>query len=245
MNSIENNTEELTTCILCGDDLVQLDEPVSAHCDFCGQYSTSSNRCDSGHFICDNCFNISLIDYIKRICLKYQDTDPIGLAVDLMNSPVVMLHGSEHHFIVPAVLLTCVANALDIKDSLSEKLELAEKRCYSEIPTLCNFNKGLCGAAMGTGIFLSIFNNQTNATDDEWSLSNSIVSASLKKISENISHRCCKRDTYISLQAAVEFLKEKYAIDLTMSEARCTFSLRNHTCRREECNYYNMSFSLV
>jgi hypothetical protein len=88
---------------------------------------------------------MSLIDYIKRICLKYNDTDPIGLAVDLMNSPIVMMHGPEHHFIVPAVLLTCVANATEKTENLAQNLDIAEKRAFSEIPEICNFSKGLCG----------------------------------------------------------------------------------------------------
>jgi hypothetical protein len=239
------NPDELTTCILCGDELVKLEESISRNCDFCGKYSNINNRCYCDHYICDDCLNISIFEFIRKKCLNYYETDPIGLAVEIMNSPVIMIHGAEHHFIIPAVLLTCVANALDARENLPEQLEITKERILNEVPIVCNFDLGLCGAAMGTGIFLSIYNNQSAATEDEWSLSNDIVASSLKKISDNISHRCCKRDTYLSLQAAAEYLKEKYAIELTLSEARCTFSLRNMTCRREECNYYNMSFSLV
>jgi len=126
MNSMKINPEKLTTCILCGDELIRLDEPITTQCDFCGKYSTSSNRCAEGHYLCDNCLEIPLIDYIKRICLKYNDTDPIALAVDLMSSPVIMMQGPEHHFIVPAVLLTCVANSLENTDDLAQKLDIAE-----------------------------------------------------------------------------------------------------------------------
>jgi len=100
-------------------------------------------------------------------------------------------------------------------------------------------------SSFGNWNFLKHFQWQEPGDDDEWSLSHQIVASSLKHIAESIDHRCCKRDTYLSLQAAAEFLKDKYAIDLPLSEARCTFSLRNQNLREEECNFYNLSYSLV
>lgn len=163
-----------------------------------------------------------------------------------MNSPQVRMHGPEHHFIVPAVLITCVNNLAGRSlEELQKKLDIAEIRSISETPDHCQYALGSCGAAMGTGVFLSIYTNRTPETEDEWSLMNSIIAKCQKNIADAGGPRCCKRDTYISLETAVDFLKERFSIELEKSQGKCTFSLRNPTCKHEDCTFYNLSNSLV
>jgi hypothetical protein len=239
------NSSELKTCFICGDDLHKLDAPKEIHCDFCGRTKTSSMNCDSGHYICDSCIETPITEHVKQKCLSYKGDSPIELAVMIMDSPIIKMHGPEHHFIVPAVLLTCIANKTGKQDELSEKLEIAERRAKAETPNVCNYSIGTCGAAIGTGVFLSIFMDRENQHEDAWSITNLIVAESLKLVAESDGPRCCKRDTYISLEAAIGFLHDRFAVDLPISQARCTFSMRNRTCQHEECTYYNIGFSLV
>jgi hypothetical protein len=239
-NSAENND-----CILCGDKVTTLKVPVNTHCDFCGKTKLTSHECESSHFLCDDCFNIPVIELIKSKCLKYNGTDPIELAIEIMNSPSVKMHGSEHHFIVPAVLLTCINNQKENPENIKEKLDKAEKRAAEETTAVCSHNVGTCGAAIGTGVFLSMFLNREHVHDDAWSLSNHIIADSLKRIAEHGGPRCCKRDTYFSLQTSIDYLNEHFALQLKQSEPKCTFSLRNKSCGLEQCAFYNMSNSLV
>lgn len=246
MASEETYLTEIKSCILCGDELHSLDYPVETICDYCGKRIKCSTQCENSHYICDTCIKIPANDFIKNVCLKYNDTDPIALAVEIMNTPIIRMFGPEHHFIVPAVLITVVFNKQKrSKDELKDILNIVEQRAINEAPAHCSYNLNQCGAAIGAGIFLSIFMEQSLSTEDEWSLSNQFVAHCLKKVAESGGPRCCKRDTYLSLEGAVEFLKEKFAIELPLCEAKCTFSARNNSCGHENCSFYNLSNSLV
>jgi hypothetical protein len=237
--------EEKNTCILCGDDLNLLENKINNRCDFCGKTTEVTHQCNSYHYICDECLNVGPFEFVKQKCKEYQGIDPIELAVSIMNSPTVRMHGPEHHFIVPAVLLTCVYNLQGKQALLNDKLEIAYKREVNESPQFCEYNSGYCGAAIGSGIFLSIFTDEVIDQHTEWSLTNTQIAESLTRVAKSGGPRCCKRDTYISIQSAIDFLRDKYAIDLPKSEAKCTFSMRNRSCKREDCEYFNISFDMV
>jgi hypothetical protein len=197
------------------------------------------------HFVCEKCSNITPFQFIKSKCINYRGNDPIALAIEIMNSPIIKMRGPEHHFIVPAVLLTCTHNLSGNPADLNAKLELVEKKVLNEIQSNCTWSFGNCGAAIGTGIFLSLFENLNSETDSEWYSSNSIIAESLRRVAESHAPRCCKRDTYISLETAAEFLLTKYNIHLPLSEGRCTFSLRNNSCGKEDCEFYNIGYSIA
>lgn len=184
-------------------------------------------------------------EYIKEECLKFKGEDPIALAVKIMNSDYINMHGPEHHFIVPAVLLTCVYNHKKSENNLKAGLDLAEIRAEKETPRKCEFSKGTCGAAIGSGMFLNMLTDRTADMEDEWALDKELSGRAIKAILDHPGPRCCKRDTYLTIHESVKFLKEKFEIDLPDSEAKCTFSLRNESCGHEECVFYNLKFSLV
>ncbi len=232
-------------CILCGEDLHKLDKQVEMHCDFCGKTEVISYFCNNEHSICDNCLKITPEEFVKTVCLKHKGIDPNALAVELMNSPVIPMHGSVHHFIVPAVMLTCTMNLQGKTELLEEKLDTTLERVFAETPSQCEYSQGTCGAAQGATVFLSMFLDRDLNSEDEWSPSKILTSNCLKLIAEHGGPRCCKRDTYFSIKATVEFLKDSFSIELPVSEAKCTFSLRNKSCGREECVYYNLANSLV
>lgn len=239
------NSADNISCILCGDRVVALKTAIETHCDFCGKIKHTTHQCESSHFLCDDCYNIPVNEMIKLKCLKYKGINPIELAIDIMNSPSVKMHGTEHHFIVPAVLLTCVNNMKEKPENIAEKLDIAEERAMAETPDVCRFHDGFCGAAIGTGVFLSMFLDREHIHDDAWSLNNQIISETLKRIKEHGGPRCCKRDTYFSLLTSIEYLNEHFAFELNQSEPKCTFSLRNKSCGLEQCIFYNMTNSLV
>jgi hypothetical protein len=236
---------ESTVCIVCGDSLNRMSEGIVAKCDYCGKEGRVSHECRSMHIICDDCIAMPIIDYVKKICLSHAGADPISLAVEIMNSPMIKMQGVEHHFIVPAVMLTCTYNLFGAPIDLDQALEIAEHRAQCETPDECSFHAGNCGAAKGAGIFLSMYLDRDPQSEDMWSLTNSLTHAALKKIADYPGPKCCKRDTYLTIQAVVEFLKEKFNLDIPIVEAKCTFSLRNPTCGREECLFFNVANMLV
>lgn len=236
---------EINTCIMCGEELHSPDKVRDVRCDFCGEVKSVFTECTNTHCLCKDCMALTPVEFVKSMCLKYKGIDPIELAVDIMNSPVIKMHGAEHHFIVPAVLLTCLHNLQQSTESLADKIAIVERRAALETPDKCSYNLATCGAAIGTGVFLSVYLHRELADEDEWSMSNVIVAESLKKVAESGGPRCCKRDTYLSLSTAANFIRERFALELPLSQAKCTFSLRNKTCKHEECEFYNLSNSLV
>ncbi len=233
------------TCILCGEIANKPDHEFKTRCDVCGKYARAALICNGNHAICENCVNIPTEIFIQNACLQYEGTDPMVLLVDIMNSPKVRMHGPEHHYIVPATLLTCVANYEGKRDELEEKLQQLVLRVRDESPSSCTFRAGVCGAAIGTGIFLSMYLGRDASIDDEWSQTNKIVADSLSNVLDTPGPRCCKRDSYLSVIASANFLRDRFAIDLPLSVGKCTFSARNKSCGHEECNFYSITNSLV
>ncbi|MGB9771383.1 MAG: DUF5714 domain-containing protein [Candidatus Kapaibacteriota bacterium] len=239
---IEQTSENV--CLVCGNDIIPLSQPAELVCSFCGKSSIATEVCIENHFVCDECSHLDAKQIVKAICLKSDKTDPIDLAKEIMASPAIRMHGPEHHFITPAVLLTAMANLMGEKQNLSQNIELAENLAIKVAPT-CSWHLGTCGAALGASIFVMIWRKLDPAKSSSWDEGNIIVANSLKRIAQLGSPRCCKRDTYIAIEETIAYLREKYNIDLPVSEAKCDFSLRNRSCKREDCIYFNLKFALV
>lgn len=240
---IETHNDE-NVCLVCGDLLTKLDRPIEMVCAFCGKIEPSDIVCVDNHFVCSDCQHLDAKEIVRTICLKSTKTDPIEIAREIMASPAIKMHGPEHHFLTPAVLLTAVANYTNEREGLAEKIELAEKIAEETAP-VCSWHLGTCGAALGASIFLILWRNLDLNDPDSWDRSNSIVTNSLKRIAQYGSPRCCKRDTYIALEETIEYLKTEFGLELPTSEGKCIFSLRNRTCKREDCIYFNLKFELV
>jgi predicted RNA-binding Zn-ribbon protein involved in translation (DUF1610 family) len=244
MIELKQKTEDYHGCLVCGDDLITFSKPRKMQCAFCGTIAEATSHCNQMHYVCDKCQHLSATEIVKSICMQSHKTDPVSLAVEIMRSPAIKMHGPEHHMIVPSVLLTCINNKYHTVQDLAAKIDLAEEIAMERAP-VCSYDLNMCGAAIGTGVFLELYTGLNPEDEDEWSLPNQIIAKSLKIIAEKKGPRCCKRDTYISLLAAIDFLAEKFAIELPASEARCTFSNRNNSCMREDCDFYNIGYSLV
>lgn len=240
----KNNIENENYCIVCGNELIHLVNSVSAVCSFCEKTFSADFACNENHYVCNDCLHLEPKEIVKIVCLRSTKTDPIDLAKEIMASPAIKMHGPEHHFITPAVLLTTVANYTNSRSGLEERIQRAEELATKFAPN-CSWHLGTCGAALGASIFLIVWNNLEPNNEASWDEGNYIVSNSLKRIAELGSPRCCKRDTYIAIEEATEYLRKKYGINLPVSEAKCDFSLRNRTCKHEDCIFFNLKYSLV
>jgi hypothetical protein len=51
--------------------------------------------------------------------------------------------------------------------------------------------------------------------------------------------RCCKRNTYLAIMGAAQFLKENLNVQMDISsKIECQFSPLNKECLKEECPFY-------
>lgn len=197
----------------------------------------SDSRCIHGHYVCDDCHRSDANGLIERYCTSTTATDPLEMAITLMSHPSVNMHGPEHHFLVPAVLLAAYYNQQGSGEKAA-KIRQARKRSENIKGGSCGFY-GNCGAGVGTGIFMSLITGATPLSKKEWQLSNQMTAECLLSIAEHGGPRCCKRDTYLALQSAKAFLQKNFAVEIAMREPiRCQFHNMNRECLKRECPFF-------
>jgi hypothetical protein len=179
------------------------------------------------------------LDLIERFCTTGDICDPIESAIILMNHPEIKMHGPEHHFLVPAVLLAAYYNAVGNQDKKAEQIRKARQRSEHVPGGFCGFY-GDCGAAVGTGIFMSVLTGSTPLSKNEWRLSNLVCAKSLLTIALHGGPRCCKRNSFLALLEAVGFIKEHLGVTIPVAgEPRCSFSKLNKECLAGECPFHS------
>lgn len=224
-------------CSICGQELKYDQDFSLKHCSYCGNEQDSNVECPQGHFICDNCHRSNAIQLIETYCNNSQNTDPMEMAVFLMRNPIVKMHGPEHHFLVPAVLVAAYYNSEQNDHKKRHKLAIARKRAETVPGGYCG-SHGTCGAAVGTGIFISIITGATPLHEEEWALSNMATGEALLEIACQGGPRCCKRDSFTAIKKAVKFLKNNLNKELPVKEIECEFSGRNKQCKFDDCLYF-------
>lgn len=206
-------------------------------CVFCHKAVQSSVSCRHGHYVCDRCHESQGLVAIRRSCLASGSRNPQRLAIEIMRSPYLHLHGPEHHTLVGAVLLTSYANAGGAV-CLPEALEEMERR-GREIPGgICGMY-GCCGAAMSAGAFFSLITKTTPLSEESWGLANLLTSRCLSEIGRLGGPRCCKRDSFTAIRTAAAFTAEHTGVQMEWEEPfSCSFFSENQQCIRSKCPYF-------
>lgn len=235
---MSNNRKDI--CEICGHDLiygVSTEDYKKLNCEFCGDLFDTNIYCEQEHYICDACHSKGAIDIIESVCEKTNIKDPFELADRIMKHPSFKMYGPEHHVLTPAVVLTVLRNN-EIKKPNGEEITLFDIkeaiRRASKLPGgWCGFY-GSCGAGIGSGVAISIFTGATPSTNKERTLANQITSRSLSLIADGLEH-CCKRSVKLAICEILEFLNEKFKIELNYNTKKCIFSHLNNKCESENC----------
>lgn len=228
-------------CIICGAPLEYLEQPTEMECAICHRKFINNVRCTQGHYVCDEC-HTSGLDRILALCLAETSTNPIEILEKMMSLPTCHMHGPEHHIMVGASLITAYHNAggeLEMDWALSEIV-----RRGKQVPGGACGNWGACGAAISTGMFVSIVTHSSPLATKAWSLSNLMTSRALEQVAMHGGPRCCKRDSYLSLLAAIRFVQEQLNIEMTSPErVFCSRSALNNQCRGLQCPFHAPVFT--
>jgi len=224
-------------CLLCGAPLVYAVEAAPARCALCGDGQGSTARCRDGHFVCDACHSGSAKELIERVCRASDATDPVALATGLMRHPRLKLHGPEHHFLVPAALLTAWANARGTPGEKGRLLAEARRRSDTVVGGSCGFH-GACGAGVGPGIFASLATGATPMARESWGLANGATARALGTIARLGGPRCCKRTTWLAILTGVRFARESLGVRLEGRGPACEFADRNEDCLEDGCPFH-------
>ncbi len=231
--------EHQSGCAFCGKELRYISESEEMQCLFCNRIFSSQAKCVNNHFICDTCHSLSANDLIQRFTTGSTSKNPLNMATTLMKSPSVKMHGPEHHFLVPAVLLSAFYNSSGRANEKESKIQKARQRAEKVLGGFCGFY-GNCGAAVGTGIFMSILTDATPLSRDEWRLSNLMTADSLRTIAHAGGPRCCKRNSFLAILEAARFVKEHFGTEMEMDSEpiKCEFHQMNKECTKHECRFY-------
>ncbi|MBE0646745.1 MAG: SAM-dependent methyltransferase [Bacteroidales bacterium] len=224
-------------CLICGSDIQYTDTENLFPCHFCGKSFHSTASCIHGHFICDDCHTSEAFEVIYQTCLKQEGTDPVTLSDRIMQHPSVKMHGPEHHFMVPAVLLSCYYNLTGEPEKKQQTLQSARKRASHVLGGFCG-SHGTCGAAMGAGIFMSLILESTPIKTLEWKHSNMTTALALTEIAIHGGPRCCKRDSWLSIREAVKYVALELQISLPLTKPVCGFTIHNKECLVEACMFF-------
>lgn len=225
----------LVGCIICGKDLVYADQTISRACSICGKVFTTRVYCEDGHFVCDACHSASQSD-VKWFLRHTEEKDPIIILHHIFEMEKVHMHGPEHHSIVPGVLLAAYRNnggEIDIDAALNLAFERGSK-----VPGgFCGF-WGVCGSAVGAGIYASIVLGGSPLKKDTWHIPQTVTARCLEAIAAVGGPRCCKRVSRLAIGVAVEWTKEFLDVTMPISHPKCTHFKRNRECLHADCPFY-------
>ena len=221
-------------CLICKAPLEYLETDVLMECEICHKKENSKTRCVNGHYVCNECHTQGL-DTIIGLCMEESSANPIEIIEKMMAMPFCHMHGPEHHVMVGAALLTAYKNAggdIELHKALIEIMNRGKN-----VPGgACGF-WGACGAGISSGMFISIISKSNPLAEEPFALSHKMTAESLSAIGEVGGPRCCKRDSYLSILAAIDFVKEHFGVEMERSEIICSYSGQNNQCIGKRCPF--------
>jgi hypothetical protein len=218
--------------MVCGEDLVYLENEQDLACHYCGQVTAANARCVNGHFVCDACHAADALEIIRAVCLHSQEADPVVLMQTIRSHPQFRIHGPEHHALVPAVLLTALRNSgSPVTD---EQIGIAIQRGQRIPGGACAF-MGACGAAVGVGIAVSLIIGASPYEGGRRQTAQQATLTALEEIASFDAPRCCQRDSWLAFKTASKVMEELTGNPLTISPIRCTQFSKNKECIHEKC----------
>lgn len=174
--------------------------------------------------------------FIKRECLNSKSSDPIQLLMKLMKKEEISMHGPEHHILDGACFLTALHNAgmeFDLSQALDEMIERGKK-----MPGAICGQWGVCGSAASVGAALAIIHETGPLSENQFYKDNlTYVSQALNRIAAVGGPRCCKRNAFLSIQTAIDFVRDNYGVTLPKYAVVCEFSARNRQCIGSRCPF--------
>ena len=221
-------------CLICDAPLEYLEKNEPMECAICHKKENSKTRCINGHYVCNECHTKGM-DSIIKLCLEETSKNPIDIIDKLMSQPFCHMHGPEHHVMVGSALLTAYKNSggdIDLSGALIEMMNRGKS-----VPGGASGFWGACGAGISAGMFISIISKSTPLTNEPFALSNQMTSTALGKIGEAGGPRCCKRDSFLSILAAMDFTEEHFGVKMEKTKIVCNYSSQNNQCIGSRCPF--------
>lgn len=173
---------------------------------------------------------------IKKQCLQEKSQNPIEIAQRLMANKAINMHGPEHHILDGAAFLTALYHAgmnFDLEKALNEIIIRGQK-----MPGATCGQWGVCGSASSLGAALAIINGTGPLSSGQAYQDNLLLTSRiLNHIGQIGGPRCCKRNAWIALYTAIDFVEERYGIKLAKTKVTCPYSKINLQCLHAQCPF--------
>ncbi|MCH5171587.1 MAG: hypothetical protein J1F31_01995 [Erysipelotrichales bacterium] len=181
-------------------------------------------------------------DLIINEVKKDKSLDPIKIVKNIMHKEYINIHGPEHHFLDGAAFLVAYNNAggnIDLDKALFDLRE----RTIKMPGAMCGL-WGVCGSVTSIGAALSVIHGTGPLSNDDFYKEHmKYTSSVIEKMSEIGGPRCCKRNAFLSLSAAIKFVEENYGIKMENNQITCEFTSWNKQCIKERCPFFVNTFN--
>ena len=87
-------------------------------------------------------------------------------------------------------------------------------------------------------MFISIISGATPLKNEPWGLANKMTSKALDAIGSIGGPRCCKRDFYMAIISAIDYVAENFNIQMEKPVIKCIHSDKNNQCIKERCPFH-------
>jgi len=223
-------------CMVCGAKLLYSPSDTLKKCFYCSKEVYSSSECENGHFVCDSCHGDDAFLFVRQLLMNTDEKDMISLFNKIRQHPLFNLHGPEHHYTIPGVIVAVYRN---MGGKAGEKeIETALQRGKTIPGGVCAFWGG-CGAALGVGAGFGVILESNPLKGKERQMVQQVVGEIINEISKFKAPRCCQRESWTSF-AMASSLSEKYlGIKLYADgDMKCTQYHNNTECIKGACPFY-------
>ncbi len=131
--------------------------------------------------------------------------------------------------------LICKAPLEYLQEDIEMECELCHKREKSK--TRCINGHYVCNECHMQGIDSLVGLCMSQTSKDPVEILNKMTASALGAIGEIGGPRCCKRDSYLSILQAVDFVKENLGISMEQPKIKCSYSSQNNQCIGKRCPF--------
>jgi len=224
-------------CMVCGEKLVYTKTDARQTCYYCHELKLSNAACENNHFVCDACHGADASEIIETVCLSTKEKDAAAIMNTIRSHPYFPVHGPEHHAMLPAVVLAALRNS---GHGITDRQILTAIQRGQAMPGgSCAF-MGVCGAATGAGIAVSILLEATPYDGKNRQIAQQISHQVLGDIAGYNAARCCQRDCWTALKKLNALLDEKIGKKFVLNDDMvCTQFKQNKECIHKECPFWS------
>ncbi|MFH1153515.1 MAG: DUF5714 domain-containing protein [Pseudomonadota bacterium] len=226
----------MTGCMVCSAPLVYTDGLEKGVCHYCQALLPVDARCVNGHFVCNQCHSRDAVKVAETILTSTRETDMITLMNIVRSHPGVPLHGPEHHFILPGVILAAFRNSGGALDN--DRILAGIQRGKAVPGGVCAF-WGTCGAVTGAGIALGIILESSPLKPRPRRIVQEITAAIIKELATIEAARCCQRETWTVLKMVGDLSLKVLGVELKAEgSVSCAQKHLNKECALKQCPYF-------